>query len=52
MWDGGLVQFEIMNVLSGTEAFTMAFNFCFTAISVCGAIAAVFKIIIKLITRS
>lgn len=52
MWEGGLVQFEIMQILQGSEAFVIAFNFCFTAISVCGSIAAVFKIIIKLITRS
>lgn len=52
MWDGGLVQFEIIQFLQGSEPFVQAFNFTFTLMCVCGVIAAVCKIMIKIITRS
>jgi len=52
MWNGGLVQFDIIPFLQGSGPFVEAFNFCFTLICICGVIAAVLKIMIKIISRS
>jgi len=52
MFDGGLVEFNVIGIMSGTEPFVLGFNLVFTLVTIFGFISVSIKAILKVITRS
>jgi hypothetical protein len=48
MWSGGDVSFQILEIVSGNDAF----NYYFTLVWVFGMVACMFGLLVKVLTRS
>jgi len=52
MFGGGLVEFNVIQIMSGTEPFVLGFNLVFTIVTIFGFISVCVKALLKVITRS
>jgi len=50
MWNGGVVEFEILEVLVGDDF--AAFNYFFTLVSIFGIFSLLIGLLVKMLTRT